>query len=68
MGITSAYAFEDDAGAKEGREIETVQVTATRTEAEVQDISAAVTSVSQAQVRSEAPDVLPERLRGLPGT
>ena len=68
IGITSANAFEDDAGAKEGREIEAVHVTATRTEADVQDISAAVTSVSQAQVRSEAPDVLPEMLRGLPGT
>lgn len=69
ISLASAHAEDDDSGfSKEDQEIETVQVTATRNEARVQDISAAVSSVSQEQVRSEAPDVLPEMLRGLPGT
>jgi outer membrane receptor protein involved in Fe transport len=52
----------------EARELEHVQVTATRRAMRDFDVSAAVTQVDDVSIRAEAPDVLAEILRGLPGT
>jgi outer membrane receptor protein involved in Fe transport len=52
----------------EARELEHVQVTATRRAVRDFDVSAAVTQVDEVSVRAEIPDVLAEILRGLPGT
>jgi outer membrane receptor protein involved in Fe transport len=65
---SSVFAAEDDSWQDETGNIETVQVTGTRSEASVHDISVAITTVNQDQVLAQAPDVLPEMLRGLPGT
>ena len=68
VGISAVQAgVEEGSWQQEAGDIETVQVTATRTEAPVEDVSLAVTVIGQDQVRVEAPDVLPEILRGLPG-
>jgi hemoglobin/transferrin/lactoferrin receptor protein len=66
--FSSASADEGDDWQEETSEIETVQVTATRHKASIQDVSLAVTTVGQEKIRAEAPDVLAEILRGLPGT
>ena len=52
----------------EMREIEYVQVTATRRAERDFDVAAALSQIDDASIRSEAPDVLAEMLRGLPGT
>ncbi len=52
----------------ETRELEHVQVTATRRAVNEFDISVAVSQVDAISVRAESPDVLAEMLRGLPGT
>ena len=67
-GVISVVQADDDAWQEQSDEIETVQVTATRSEVSAQDVSAAVSTISQEQVRVENPDVMAEMLRGLPGT
>ncbi|MFT5140606.1 MAG: hemoglobin/transferrin/lactoferrin receptor protein [Lysobacterales bacterium] len=66
--FSAASADEGNDWQEETSEIETVQVTATRHKASIQDVSVAVTTVGKQEIRAEAPDVLAEMLRGLPGT
>jgi outer membrane receptor protein involved in Fe transport len=49
------------------RKLETVTVTATRREADVQDVSTAVSQADLHAVLESAPDVIAEALRGQPG-
>lgn len=57
-----------ESGPVEADTLEHVQVTATRRSARDFDVAAAVSRTDQSSIRSEAPDVLAEMLRGLPGT
>lgn len=57
----------DDADSPENRYMESVIVTATRTEASIIDIAEAVSVVGAEDVDRKSPDVLAELLRGMPG-
>lgn len=50
------------------RILETVVVTATRVESSLMDVAEAVSVVDASEIRGQAPDVLAEMLRGVPGT
>ena len=67
MGLTHPASADDDYDA-EARDLEYVQVTATRRAAREFDVAAAVSQVDSVSVQAEIPDVLAEMLRGLPGT
>ena len=67
IGVSSSVADEDDGWQEETGNIENVTVTATRTNASIKDVSVAVSSVDEEQIRSENPDVVSEMFRGLPG-
>jgi outer membrane receptor protein involved in Fe transport len=64
----AAAASAADGYDAEARELEHVQVTATRRTANEFDVTVAVSQVDAVSVRAESPDVLAEMLRGLPGT
>jgi len=69
LGISAVQAGDsDDAWQLEADGIETVHVTAIRKDTTTQEIAVAVTALSIEQIFTEAPDVLPKMLRGLPGT
>ena len=67
MGLNHPASADDDYDA-EARDLEYVQVTATRRAAREFDVAAAVSQVDSVSVQAEIPDVLAEMLRGLPGT
>lgn len=57
----------DDADMDSAPPLETVQVTATRSEQSVQDVAEAVSVVSADEIGRQAPELLAEMLRGVPG-
>jgi len=70
--VTSAAASEsDDASGGEAfdsdRQLETVIVTATRTEESVLDVAEAISVVGAEDIARQAPEMLAEMLRGVPG-
>jgi outer membrane receptor protein involved in Fe transport len=66
--VVTAPLLADEVSEVEIQALEHVQVTATRREATEFDVSAAISRVTQDEVRAESPGVLAEMLRGLPGT
>ncbi len=60
-----ASGFTDDA--EEGRVLETVQVTATRSEQSIYAVSEAVSVIDSGAINRHAPELLAEMLRGVPG-
>ena len=68
-GIASGLVNDEgDSPAQETRVLETVQVTATRSEQSIYAVSEAVTVVDSGAVNRHAPELLAEMLRGVPGT
>lgn len=68
--VALASAAWGDAGAtslREGRTLETVTVTATRIEQNLQDVAEAVSVIGADDIERLAPELLAEMLRGLPG-
>jgi outer membrane receptor protein involved in Fe transport len=57
----------DEANLYPVRSLETVQVTATRTEQSIQDVSEAVSVVTADEIDRQGPELLAEMLRGVPG-
>jgi outer membrane receptor protein involved in Fe transport len=57
----------DDADMDSAPPLETVQVTATRSEQSIHDVSEAVSVVSAEKIDRQAPELLAEMLRGVPG-
>jgi len=57
-----------DSSSKEERVLETVQVTATRSEQSVYAVSEAVSVIDSEAVKRLAPELLAEMMRGVPGT
>ena len=57
----------DEADLYPARSLETVQVTATRTEQSIQDVSEAVSVVTADEIDRQGPELLAEMLRGVPG-
>jgi outer membrane receptor protein involved in Fe transport len=57
----------EDAGMDSARPLETVQVTATRGEKSIHDVSEAVSVVGAEKIERQAPELLAEMLRGVPG-
>ena len=57
----------DEAELNQARSLETVQVTATRTEQSIHDVSEAVSVVTADEIDRQAPELLAEMLRGVPG-
>jgi len=60
-----ASGFTDDS--EEGRVLETVQVTATRSEQSIYSVSEAVSVIDNGAINRQAPELLAEMLRGVPG-
>ena len=68
---TAAPLYAGDAGEDADMDsappLETVQVTATRSERSIHDVSEAVSVVSAEKIARQAPELLAEMLRGVPG-
>ena len=58
---------EEESAAGEDRVLETVQVTATRSEQSIYAVSEAVTVIDTEAINRKAPELLAEMLRGVPG-
>lgn len=66
--VASGFTDEEDSAAEEARVLETVQVTATRSEQSIYAVSEAVSVIDSGAVNRQAPELLAEMLRGVPGT
>jgi len=71
LGCVAAPLHADDEGDEAdlypAHSLETVQVTATRTEQSIQDVSEAVSVVTADEIDRQGPELLAEMLRGVPG-
>ena len=64
---TTAGDHEEETIFREMRTLETIQVTATRVEQSIYDVSEAVTVINRESIDRRAPELLAEMLRGVPG-
>jgi outer membrane receptor protein involved in Fe transport len=66
--VVADFSLGDADASAEMIRMENVQVTATRSERSIYDVSEAVSVLTAEEIERSAPDVLAEMLRGLPGT